>query len=926
MNRLLCSLGASLSAAILLCSAAQAQCPWDDPATYPGDGSPFHVVIADINNDGIQDVVRTNNGARTVSVYYGNGVGSFTGPNNRPVRPGNGPLTVADFNRDGHLDIVTNSTIGDVVSVVYGLGNNAFQDAVFYATGDAPFGVTHGDFHGDGILDLAVTSLGEDGITILRGIATGGFIAVLSYSTGMDPYDIKVGDFNEDGISDLVVTNSQSHDISILLGRGAGGVGNGTFDPEVRIAAGMFPYSVAIADFDGDGISDLAVANGGSGSVTLFKGGGSGGVGDGTFQEANVIGGLGQPRSVAAGDLNGDTIPDLAVADYFGSMHILIGNGNGTFQGPTVVPAGQNPTDVALGDFNLDGTLDAVVANYMTDYMTVFMSFCPTGPPPEVHSLSPAAGLPGAQVTIAGSNFVNVASVRFNGLEAAYTVLSDSEIRATVPPLALSGPVRVHTANGTDLGPVFTVAPRITGFAPSQAPAGTIVSINGVNFIGTTAVEFNGTPASFEVSSELLLNAVVPSGATSGPISVTNPGGTALSTQSFTVGISVSGGINLSWDDCGPAGTSNKNFACDVSTGAPFTAVGSFMPATLLPEFLGASIDIRIEAEGSELPDWWKHGTGECRGTTGLATNFDFTTGPFTCADFNVGQAAGGFAYDVGFGGPNRARLRIQYAVPFENRSEVLTGVEYYAFKVNFLRSKTTGTGACSGCGAALCIRLVEIQLFQPPDQLNDPRYFDPINNSVVSWQSPTVNCALATPVLVSVVTAEATSDGVRLVWQTEDVEHATVQRREAEGPWRQIASLYPDGQQRVTYEDTDVTPGATYEYRLGIPAPTGEFYVGETRVTVPLAAPAALSLARVAWNGSAGALTVSLSLPRAGSASFEVFDINGRRVGEQRLEGLGAGEHELSVRPSRTLDPGVFFARVTQDGKGASRRFIVVK
>ena len=98
------------------------------------------------------------------------------------------------------------------------------------------------------------------------------------------------------------------------------------------------------------------------------------------------------------------------------------------------------------------------------------------------------------------------------------------------------------------------------------------------------------------------------------------------------------------------------------------------------------------------------------------------------------------------------------------------------------------------------------------------------------------------------------------------------------------------------------------------------------TRVPAPSAAPATLSLARVAWNGSAGALTVSLSLPRAGSASFEVFDVNGRRVGEERLEGLGAGEHELSVRPSRNLDPGVFFARVTQDGKGASLRFIVVK
>ena len=146
-------------------------------------------------------------------------------------------------------------------------------------------------------------------------------------------------------------------------------------------------------------------------------------------------------------------------------------------------------------------------------------------------------------------------------------------------------------------------------------------------------------------------------------------------------------GINLSWNDCGLSGVSTLSFACNVNTGAPLTIVGSFAPPANVNEFLGidAQIDITV---GTQLPDWWKHGAGGCRGATGLSTSFDFTSGPFTCTDFFAGQAAGGTAYDAEFGSPNRGRLRIQAAVPPANQGPVTVGTQYYAFKVNLLKAK----------------------------------------------------------------------------------------------------------------------------------------------------------------------------------------------------------------------------------------------
>lgn len=210
-------------------------------------------------------------------------------------------------------------------------------------------------------------------------------------------------------------------------------------------------------------------------------------------------------------------------------------------------------------------------------------------------------------------------------------------------------------------------------------------------------------------------------------------------------------GINLSWDDCGTAGTQNKTFACNSNAGAPFTAVASFDPPAGVNEFIGleAQMDITTDQAPGSLPDWWKHGSGQCRGTTGLSASFDFTTGPFgPCIDVFAGGASGGFSYDVGFGSPGRARLRVLCAVPAENASVVDPGTEYYGFKINFLRPKTTGAGNCVGCTNSACIVLNEIKLVQPFAAGNDPQLFNPRERNWITWQSPATGppgCPLTT-------------------------------------------------------------------------------------------------------------------------------------------------------------------------------------
>src|SRR3989475_118573 len=110
------------------------------------------------------------------------------------------------------------------------------------------------------------------------------------------------------------------------------------------------PASVAVADFNGDGVLDLAVEAGPESVAVLL------GKGDGTFQAAVNFPAGSHPSSVAVGDFNGDGVRDLVVRNFYSnSVSVLLGKGDGTFQAAVNSPAGNYPYSVAVGDFNGDG-------------------------------------------------------------------------------------------------------------------------------------------------------------------------------------------------------------------------------------------------------------------------------------------------------------------------------------------------------------------------------------------------------------------------------------------------------------------------------------------------------------------------------------------------------------------------------------------
>lgn len=154
---------------------------------------------------------------------------------------------------------------------------------------------------------------------------------------------------------------------------------------------------------------------------------------------------------------------------------------------------------------------------------------------PVVTAITPSGGPRGLAVMINGSNFTDPVTVRFNGVVAPDAVAtSRSQVNATVPPGAFTGPVTVVTSAGTStVTQVFYASPRLTTFAPTNGIAGDSVVLTGTNFTGALAVSFDGHDAGFTVNDTNRITAIVPPDATSGPIQVLAPGGAFLGTDSF---------------------------------------------------------------------------------------------------------------------------------------------------------------------------------------------------------------------------------------------------------------------------------------------------------------------------------------------------------------------------------------------------------
>jgi hypothetical protein len=160
--------------------------------------------------------------------------------------------------------------------------------------------------------------------------------------------------------------------------------GVGRFGPQTTFAAGNNPVAITAADLNGDGFLDLAVANlsdtqPGSAftpaTVSVLLG-----TGTGSFQPATTYGTLRAPTAMAVGDFRGAGILDLAVVDEgtgkTGNVTLLVGAGNGTFDNQVSFPVGSGPSALAVADLNGDSRLDLAVINTKGGTVSVLLNSC----------------------------------------------------------------------------------------------------------------------------------------------------------------------------------------------------------------------------------------------------------------------------------------------------------------------------------------------------------------------------------------------------------------------------------------------------------------------------------------------------------------------------------------------------------------------
>ncbi len=275
---------------------------------YDGGGYFQSLTAADLNGDGRPDIIAVH--YTTISVLLNDGEGHFSAPINVSIGGENAKAAATgDFDRDGKIDVAVTIFDADEVAILLGNGQGGFTSTTSFPAGDSPTQLAVADFEGDGFLDLAISTYNSEEVLTLRGNGSGGFSAGQSYPLGGNGGQIVAGDFNHDQIPDLAVgvyNIPTANHMSVFLG-----AGDGTFAESAEIPA-PDPTALTAADLNGDGNLDLVCTNYVNPILIVALGDGTGHF---PRQDRVRLPGRAYPYAIANADFNLDGLPDLAIGN-----------------------------------------------------------------------------------------------------------------------------------------------------------------------------------------------------------------------------------------------------------------------------------------------------------------------------------------------------------------------------------------------------------------------------------------------------------------------------------------------------------------------------------------------------------------------------------------------------------------------------------
>ncbi|PHX77748.1 MAG: hypothetical protein CK543_01275 [Flavobacteriales bacterium] len=374
------------------------------PVDFTAGGSPYNVALGDIDGDGKSDIVSTNYTGTSVSIYrntsksgsittssFASKVDYTTGSSSAPSPFG---LALADIDGDGKLDMLVTNYVDNSVSVFRNkassgaISSSSFDAKVEFSTGSTPSDIAIADLDLDGKVDMVVSNFADNTISVYRNISSSGSISSssfdsrVSFSTNTNPYSISLADVDGDGKLDISVANRYGTSVSVFRNNSSSGsFSTSSFSTAVDFStgAGSEPHKLVHADVDGDGKLEMCVSNW-NGGISVFQNTSSSGSITSSSFASNIDFSVGSiPRGLALGDLDGDGKVDILASNWSsGSISVLKNTSSsgtissGSFAATVDYAAGANPRSIVMGDVDGDRNPDIIITNLGAATVSVY--------------------------------------------------------------------------------------------------------------------------------------------------------------------------------------------------------------------------------------------------------------------------------------------------------------------------------------------------------------------------------------------------------------------------------------------------------------------------------------------------------------------------------------------------------------------------